>query len=69
MKEFANLLISRKIYKVTFDEVPKNVRDSRLEVALHDQLGVDILFAKIYHKEGYFAVDPEVVSEDDLKRV
>jgi len=30
---------------------------------------VDVLFAKIYHREGYFAVNPEVLSEDDMKRV
>jgi len=61
--------VDTKIFKVTFDEVPKNVRDDRLQVALQDQLGVDVLFAKIYHREGYFAVNPEVLSEDDMKRL
>jgi len=69
VKEAMDGSVDPKIYKVTFTDVPKNLRDSRFEVALHDQLGVDILFAKIYHKEGYFAVDPEVISEDDRKRL
>jgi len=60
--------IEPKLFKITFEEPLKKLKDSKFRSEIEKHLGKEVLFARLYGNEGYFAIDASSITEDDKKK-
>jgi len=59
----------RKLFKITFDDIPKGLKESKLRSEIEKRLNIDVLSITLNGKEGFFTVDSSKLTEEDKKKV
>jgi len=60
--------IEPKLFKITFEDIPKGLKESKLRSEIEKRLNIDVLSITLNGKEGFFTVDSSKLTEEDKKK-